>query len=233
MTKGVGNCPRFLEDSKMRNLFLLIALILLSTNASALKLIEQPLVLKANQDVLEVFVAVDPTATAADHVLNDNAGDTDGSGATVSTFAAQPDIPRNITVTPGGTTADVAAGDVVITGTNLKGATITETLTFTANQSTAEVGTKAFASVTSISFPAEDSPYGATWDVGIGSALGLGKCMDGAGDGIVAQIDGAADGSATFAASATAVESNTLTPNSAPDGSRDFKAFFVRNWRCR
>ena len=37
---------------------------------------------------------------------------------TVTSFTAQPDVPRIVSVTPGGTTNDVPAGDVTVNGKN-------------------------------------------------------------------------------------------------------------------
>jgi hypothetical protein len=68
---------------------------------------------------------------------------------TTFTIAAQPDVPRNVTITVTDTTPTITEGTITITGLDVNGATITEvldmagpTLTFT--------GTKVFVSVTSV-----------------------------------------------------------------------------------
>ena len=91
------------------------------------------------------------------------------------TIAAQPDIPRNITVTVTATDTADTMGTVVVVGTDIEGQPITETITPAAGSTVA--GTKAFKTVTSVT--------GAGWvvdaaegtkdkiTVGIGTALGL------------------------------------------------------------
>lgn len=91
------------------------------------------------------------------------------------TIAAQPDVPRNITVTvTAGGTADTM-GTITVTGTNVLNQTISEVITPVAGSAIA--GLKAFKTVTSV--------VGAGWvidavegtkdtiKVGIGTALGL------------------------------------------------------------
>ncbi len=102
---------------------------------------------------------------------------TSGSATTVVTSflnSGTPDFARNVTVTPGGTTTDVAAGDITVVGLDIYGAVLTETIAITANASTIVSGVKAFASLTSVTFPIQDGA-GATYDIGTGQALGLGR----------------------------------------------------------
>lgn len=211
---------------------LLIALLALISNAEAATRRESVNLKLPSQYVLDHTKLTAPIALDADRILNDSAGDISGVAVTVSTFLAQPDKARNITVLPTGTTDDVAAGNVVVTGTNSMGATISESFAFIANQSTAVVGTKAFRTVTSILFPAEDSPFGATWNVGIGDKLGLKHCTDGAGYAILLTVDGAAATGSTVTAHATALESNGFTPNPVANGSRVFDQVYIQNYRC-
>jgi hypothetical protein len=145
---------------------------------------------------------------------------------TVTTFTAQPDFPRNIVITPGGTTASVPAGDVVVTGTNIRGEVITENFTFAADASTATTGTKAFKTVTSIVYPIQDGA-GATYNVGTGAKLGLSRKMK--ADNV---MSGSANG--TYEAtrpvgvySTSAIESNIITFTTAFDGSKDMRANYV------
>lgn len=83
----------------------------------------------------------------------------------ITSFDDQPTYCRRLTVTPGGTTADVKAGDVVIEGTDWYGTKITESFTFTDNASSVVNGTKRFTTVTKVIIPAQDGSL-ATWDVG-------------------------------------------------------------------
>jgi len=171
-----------------------------------------------------------PAAADSDLILND--ASFSSSAQTLRTFLAQPDFPRNLVMTPGSTTADVPAGSVVVSGRNANGGLITESFTFTANQTTAIAGNKAFAIIESIAIPAGDSPFGATLDVGTGDKLGLIKCLDGAGWFIKGLVDGANLTGETIAANSTAAESNTVIPNPAPNGSRKFSFLYVQNFRC-
>ncbi len=64
------------------------------------------------------------------------------------TIAAQPDVPRNITITCVDTGASITVGTVTVTGTDVNGSTITEVLDLSAALTL--TGTKVFASVTSV-----------------------------------------------------------------------------------
>ena len=114
-----------------------------------------------------------PHAAEADFVLSAEATDS-ASITTVSTMDEAMDFARNVTVTPGGTTADVKAGVVTVVGTDIHDNVISEEITIIANQSTTSTGSYAFKIVTSVSFIAQDDD-GATYDVGIGDKLGLEK----------------------------------------------------------
>jgi hypothetical protein len=184
-----------------------------------------------SQDVLE-HQTVTPVTADADRLLNDNAGATAAAAKTVTVFLAQPDVARNITLTPGGTTGDIEAGTVVVTGINAKGQVISENFTLIENHSLPLTGSKAFLSVSSIQFPAESGTFAATWDVGVGDTLGFSKCLGGAGYVLAGLVDGADLTGMTLATSATALESNTVVPNPAANGTRQFDFLFVQNFRC-
>lgn len=84
-----------------------------------------------------------------------------------------PGVPRNITATTGGNTADIKAVQVTVTGTNSTDEIITEVLpVFTVDTPGMVTGDKAFKTVTSISIPAMDGA-GATVAIGFGEKLGL------------------------------------------------------------
>jgi hypothetical protein len=186
-----------------------------------------------SQEVISKTKRSAPASASTVNILNGVDGASSASAATVSSFLAQPDVPRNLVITPGSTTADVAAGDVTVYGRNEKGSSISEAFTFTANQSTAVTGNKAFAKIDRIVFPGEDSPFGATWSVGVGDKLGLSHCIDGSGWVIKGLVDNAALTGITMATSATALESNTFIPDPAANGARVFHVFAIDNFRCR
>lgn len=150
---------------------------------------------------------------ANDDVLADTALDV-AEDTVVTAFDGQPDVPRNVTVK--GNDANVT-GDVVVEGTNSGGETITETIAL--NGSTLVAGNKAFATVTEITLPPYDTANTERVRVGLGTKLGLPVKLS-RNTVLFAFLDGAREGTApTIAFSATALESNTATLNSALDGS--------------
>jgi len=142
-----------------------------------------------------------------------------GVDVTVTTAITNPDNPRNITATSGGTSADIKAVQVIITGTNIYGEPLTETLpVFTVNSPTTVVGNKAFATVTSILIPAHDGT-GATTAIGTGSKLGLPVKLS-RNTVVAAFLGGVKEGTApTVATSSTLHSANTVTLNSALNSS--------------
>jgi len=91
----------------------------------------------------------------------------------LTTAITSPGTPRNITATAGGTAGDIKAVQVIVTGTNYNGEIITETLpAFTVDTAGTVSGSKAFATITSITIPAHDGT-GATTAIGFGEVLGL------------------------------------------------------------
>lgn len=188
----------------------------------------------ANQALLFKQSVGTPAATNTVAIISGAAGAISASPVTITSGFSQPDVARNLIVTPTGTTADVAAGSVTIVGKNILGETISEDFAFAENASTATTGNKAFKSITSITFPAEDSPFGATWAVGYGEKIGLARCMDSVGHLVFSTVAGAYESTrATVAVNASAVESNTADFNGTMNGSNAFEAFLVENYRCK
>lgn len=107
-----------------------------------------------SQQLIEKQTITNPAVAAADDVLSDDAGSTSAAIATQDTFDAQPDVTRNLSITPTGTTTDVEICIIVVDGTDFHGQTITENFSFAANASSATVGNKAFKTVTLVTFPA-------------------------------------------------------------------------------
>lgn len=109
----------------------------------------------------------------ADYLLADQA-----TSATVVTEVLPPYLNSfdpmvgRLTILPGGTTADVPAGDIDIEGTDLLGAVQTEAIALLANASTRKEGVKVWKSVTKITFPVQDGAA-ATYDVGLSSDLDI------------------------------------------------------------
>ncbi len=143
-----------------------------------------------------------------------------GSGSAVvntTTAITNPPYPRNIVITPGGTTTDVAACDITVTGTNFKDEVITEALSFAANATAPTVGVKAFKTVTKISIPIQDGA-GATFAVTFGDKIGLPFYLT-SNTVIHATLGGVKETTApTVVVDADEIEKNTVDLESALDG---------------
>ncbi len=220
----------------MKKLMSLIALIVFIAVAAKAYVVPTYRDLKpATQVMLEKQAFGTPVVADTDRIKTTYAGSTSAAVVTLTTFSAQPDVPRNLTITPGGTAADVEACDIVVSGTNILNGSISETFSIPNDMSTAVTGTKAFKTVSSIVWPAncEGGSFGGTWIVGVGDKLGIKRCMDNAGDWAWSESSGTFSGTrATVAVSSTAVESNTADFNETMDGSAAMIGFFVQNFRC-
>lgn len=209
---------------------LALALALISVTAYGALQVERRDLKLSTQALLEHQTISAPAGASTAYILDDQA--TSASATTTVTSLTQPDVARVVTITPGGTTADVPADDIVVSGTDWFGDSISETFTLSANQSTIESGTKAFASITSIVFPIQDGA-GATYDVGINEYLGMKRCMASAGHLFSAVFGGVYEGTRpACTADADEVEKNVCDLNSALDGSSDVELFFVQNFAC-
>lgn len=188
-----------------------------------------------SQQVLEKQTVTDADLAVPSALVSAHAG-VSGALVTITSFLTQPDVPRNIVVVAGGTSADIGTCTITATGKNIHNSTITETFAITANTAATQTGAKAFKSVSSVAIPAacEDSPYGATFSVGTGAKLGLNKCLDSADHFAWAGLDGAYEGTRpTVVADADEVEKNVATLSTALDGAKDANLFYIQNFRCR
>ena len=118
---------------------------------------------------------------------------------------------RNLTVV--GSAAGIS-GNVIVTGKNMAGETISETFALAGTDQ--KTGSKAFASISSVEVPARNAAGDAVqigWGVkfGIPYKLGLNTVL-------AAYVDGTKEGSFTVAVSAEALESNTIQMNTTPAG---------------
>lgn len=186
----------------------------------------------ATQMMIEKQSIAAPLLGTATRLKSANAS-SNSATTTITTFTAQPDVPRNIVITTGGTTASCSAGSVVVSGTNFYGNAITESFTITSTQNGATTGAKAFKAVSSVLIPIQGNGSGCTYSVGTGSKLGLKSCMATAdhyshsGFGGVKEVT-----AATIAANASAVESNTASLSSALDGASNVNLFYMQNFAC-
>lgn len=139
------------------------------------------------------------------------------AATTVTDDITNPPYPRNLTVTPGGTTADVAAGDVVITGTNFANEVISESFTFLANATDAVTGALAFKTVTSILVHQQDGAA-ATFTIGFGELLGLPLILE-SKPLVFALDDGVIMTAPAITADDDELEKNVIDLNGSLDGS--------------
>ena len=132
-----------------------------------------------------------------------------------------PDVgARNVTVTQTATDTEDTNGTIVVVGKDLAGNEITETLTPNAGATVA--GAKAFASITSITGVgwvidgSEGSKDKIT--VGFGAIIGLPDKLTDSAQILAASLNNAVDAISARSASASALESNTVTLTSALNG---------------
>lgn len=152
--------------------------------------------------------------TAVKTAVTDN-----GSQQVITSGITNPDVPRCLTATAGGTSGDVKAISVVVVGTNIHDQVITETLpAFTVNTTGTVTGVKAFKTVTSITIPAHDGT-GATTAIGTSAKLGLDAALS--RDTVVrATFNGVREAThPTVVFDSDEVEKNVVTLNSTLDGS--------------
>jgi hypothetical protein len=141
----------------------------------------------------------------------------DGATTTVlaAALTAQPPTPRVLSVTGNAATA---VGDVVITGKDAAGAALTETIVSTGAATV--VGAKAFASITSIVFPARGAEAD-TISVGTSDKFGIPYLLPFAG-AVLAIINAgtATTVAATSSFSATVLADNFIDPTAALAGAQ-------------
>jgi hypothetical protein len=220
----------------MKNILAILALVVMSLSSTA-NAATRPYyqdIKLPTQKMIEKQEFTNLLAAASTRVLSAHAGNTANAAVSITSFAAQPDSPRNLTVTPAGVFAQIGTCTVTISGTDYLNNSISEDFSIAASGA-AITGSKAFKTVTSVALPAacESSTYGAVWNVGIGEKIGLKRCMDNAGDIIFSLLDGAKEGTApTMAANASVVSSNTADFNGTMDGTSDFVLYFMQNFRC-
>lgn len=169
-----------------------------------------------------------PLAADAD-IMADGIECTTGAEAealVITTFAKQPDWPRNIIVTVAATTAaDIAAGNIVVKGLNFAGEEITETHAVTADTAAVFTGIIAFKEVTSVTVPVQDGET-VTIDVGYGVIFGIPYKLY-ADELVIVKLFNKAVDTATVVADATDIEKNTVDMNGTPDGLKDIDLYVL------
>lgn len=169
-------------------------------------------------DKYEPNLIIWPSPAAASTTAIHAAVTDTGVEVEVTTGITDPDCPRALSATAGGTAGDIKAIQVVVAGTNILGEAISETLpVFTVDTAGTVSGALAFATVTSITIPAHDGT-GATTAVGTLKILGL---PDAAAVRLVesAILNGTVEGTLpTLVKDADEIEKNTLSTNSSLAG---------------
>lgn len=150
---------------------------------------------------------------------------------TVTSGLTDPDVPRNLTVTPGGTTADIRDSFVTVNGTNIEGKPISEGFKFADQTASAVTGVKAFRTVTSVVIGQQGSSS-PTFSVGTGNKLGVNHRLFNQNTTVKVYTSSAVYGALTLQNAPTVVsneqnlENNTVTPATVPNGSLIFNIFY-------
>jgi hypothetical protein len=200
--------------------------------------------LAARSDILADFLSA-MSPISAYELTNPVASDNDGfladfastaSTRSDSTFlspgpAACLAYPRNVTVTVAGSgTPGHAHTSVTITGTDIDGNALTETIAGLAGGAATYAGAKAFRTVTGLAWAA-GTGVGATIRVGFANVFGLPRTKERNGKpALVREImDGAPAATAgTLVAKATGAPWGTWSPNTAPDAAHDYVLYLER-----
>lgn len=142
----------------------------------------------------------------------------------VTADITQPSTPRNVTITCAKGGGSNMSGDVVFTGTNIWGQVITDTLAEAADGLV--TGTVAFKTITSILVPVRVQANDAL-TFGYGAKLGMDVFLPNTSC-VIKQIKTAtAQTLPTVAVDADEIEKNTVTMNSALNGSVEYIYFFT------
>lgn len=142
------------------------------------------------------------------------------SPQTVTTAITNPDVPRIVTVKGN---AGGIAGNVVITGTNINGAVITDTIALSGSSEV--VGTKAFKTVTSIALPVETNAGTDTVSVGVGVKIGFPVIISNTGLVIAKNFNGSVDAGTVTAS--TTVEGSIYAVAGTLDGVKNVDLYFL------
>lgn len=167
-------------------------------------------------------------------VLAATAGAT--SIVTTTLGITNPDVPRNLTVTAGGTTAQILDSLITINGYNIEGKPISETFRFAAAGTGTVTGVKAFKTVTSVVI-GQQGGSAATFSVGTGNKLGINHRLFNQNTTVKVYTQSAAYGAYTLQNAPTVVsnegpiENNTVTPATTPNGSLIYTiGYTFDNW---
>jgi len=142
------------------------------------------------------------------------------STQTVTTSITNPDWPRIVTIKGN---ASGNAGNVTITGTDIAGAALTDTIAL--NGATEVLGVKAFKTVTSIALPAETHAGTDTCSIGVGNKVGFPVSIPNASLVVAKSFNLLVD-SSTITVGTTAA-SSLAAPAGTFDGAKLYELTFI------
>jgi hypothetical protein len=219
----------------MRTLLLSIFALISATSYAAVDPHYQDIKLPTQQ-MIEKQSWVDLATASSTAQLNGVALTQTQAAYSITSFSAQPAVARNLKLQFSAPNYNnINGGDVVVTGLDYLGHSLSETFTVAAHLSTAVTGSKAFASVSSVAIPAAflNSSYGVNIDLGTGVKIGVKRCMTDAGNLLHAAMDGSKEATApTMTTDASVVALNTASFNTAPNAAHDYDLYFIQNFRC-
>jgi hypothetical protein len=162
-----------------------------------------------SKDVAQYEIA--PLADDAEAFLEETA--LTAEVQTITAFDGEVDVPRQILITTGNATM---AGDIVLTGTDFNGDTLTETVSMVGDDGLTEyLATKMFASITQVVLPIQTAP-GDTVAIGSTDVVGF-PFIYSENTVFLVTHDGTIDSTYTMAANADKNKC-TFEPTSALDG---------------
>lgn len=139
---------------------------------------------------------------------------------TSSSAVSDPDVPRVLSVV--GSAATVA-GNVVVSGKDIEGNDISDTIAL--NGTSTVSGVKAFSEVESVVLPTKT---GATETVSVGVTKKFGMPEVVTKDGIIfANAGSAIEGTRPTLVADTAISKCTISPNTNPDGAKTFRFVYI------
>lgn len=156
---------------------------------------------------------------------------------TVVSGITNPDVPRALSVTVGGTATSVNTCSVVVTGLNVEGKTITESFVVSIGTTGTINGVKAFKTVSSVLIP-KQAGSGVTVAVGTRNLLGVNHRLFNQNTTVKVFSATAVNNNAltlqsqpTVVAHEVEIERNTVSPATTPDGTTFYViAYTYDNW---
>ncbi len=150
-----------------------------STTANGIRVSHAQIIRLPAQRAQHVDIFMDVLANTANHVVA--AQDLTVATPIACAIAAQPDVPRNVTIAITDIDVSISAFDIQVVGVDAKGNVMKETFTFAGGLN--QTGSVAFATITSVTVNSiTGANAGDVLNMGIGSRLGLCDSAYAAGD---------------------------------------------------